>query len=120
MQYFAVHYTYVDDTDLITRHRPDHRAFLTGLTDRGLIAGGAYPEVAPPSALLIFRAESAEAVSTMLADDPFRIHGVLADAKVVPWTPVIGIFAELRIRAQGRSLASSIASSAALPGGKGS
>ena len=30
----------------------------------------------------------------MLADDPFRIHGVLADAKVVPWTPVIGIFAE--------------------------
>ena len=94
MQYFAMHYTYVDDTDLITRHRPDHRAFLTGLTDRGLIAGGAYPEVAPPSALLIFRAESAEAVSTMLADDPFRIHGVLADAKVVPWTPVIGIFAE--------------------------
>ena len=29
MQYFAVHYTYVDDAELIARHRPDHRAFLS-------------------------------------------------------------------------------------------
>ena len=61
MQYFAVHYTYVDDAELIARHRPDHRAFLSGLTDKGLIAGGAYPDATPPSALLVFKAESAEA-----------------------------------------------------------
>ena len=61
MQYFAVHYTYVNDTELIARHRPDHRAFLSSLTDKGLIAGGAYPEATPPSALLVVKAENAEA-----------------------------------------------------------
>ena len=94
MQYFAVHYTYVDDVELIARHRPDHRAFLSGLTDKGLIAGGAYPDATPPSALLVFKAESAEAVSELLAGDPFRSNNVLADVRIVHWTPVIGIFAE--------------------------
>ena len=94
MQYFAVHYTYVNDTELITRHRPDHRAFLSSLTDKGLIAGGAYPETTPPSALLVVKAENAEAVSDLLADDPFRINNVLADVRIVHWTPVIGVFAE--------------------------
>lgn len=94
MQYFAVHYTYVDDAELIARHRPDHRAFLSGLTDKGLIAGGAYPDATPPSAFLVFKAESAEAVSELLAGDPFRSNNVLADVRIVHWTPVIGIFAE--------------------------
>ena len=94
MQYFAVHYTYVNDTELITRHRPDHRAFLSSLTDKGLIAGGAYPETTPPSALLVVKAENAEAVSDLLADDPFRINNVLADVRIVHWTPVIGVVAE--------------------------
>ena len=82
MQYFAVHYTYVDDAELIARHRPDHRAFLSGLTDKGLIAGGAYPDATPPSALLVFKAESAEAVSELLAGDPFRSNNVLADVRI--------------------------------------
>ena len=94
MQYFAVHYTYADDADLISRHRPDHRAFLSALTDKGLIAGGAYPDATPPSALLVVRAESTEAVSELLADDPFRINNVLTDVRIVRWTPVIGIFAD--------------------------
>ena len=94
MQYFAVHYTYVNDTELIARHRPDHRAFLSGLTDKGLIAGGAYPEATPPSALLVIKAENAKAVSALLSDDPFRINKVLADVRIVHWTPVIGVFAE--------------------------
>lgn len=94
MEYFAVHYIYVDDPDLIARHRPDHRAFLSGLTDRGLVAGGAYPEATPPSALLVFKAENAEAVAKLLADDPFRANGVLKDTRIVRWTPVIGIFAD--------------------------
>ena len=94
MQYFAVHYTYVDDPGLIARHRPEHRAFLSTLTDKGLIAGGAYPDATPPSALLVFKAESAEAVSELLAGDPFRSNNVLADVRIVHWTPVIGIFAE--------------------------
>ena len=98
MQYFAVHYTYVDDTELIARHRPEHRAFLSGLTGKGLVAGGAYPEATPPSALLVVKAESSEAASDLLAGDPFRTNNVLADVRIVHWTPVIGIFAEIPAR----------------------
>jgi len=42
----------------------------------------------------VFKAESAEAVSELLAGDPFRSNNVLADVRIVHWTPVIGIFAE--------------------------
>lgn len=93
MDYFAVHYTYIDDAEKIAEHRPEHRAFLSGLTDKGLIAGGAYPEATPPSALLIVRAENADAVELLLADDPFRQRGVLANTRIIRWTPVIGVFA---------------------------
>ncbi len=94
MDYFAVHYTYVDDAALIAEHRPDHRAFLSSLTDKGLVAAGAYPEATPPSALLVVRAANAQAVEDLIAADPFRQRGVLADTRILRWTPVIGVFAE--------------------------
>lgn len=90
MNHYAVHYTYVDDTDLIARHRPEHRDFLSSLVGRGIVVAGACPGTTPPSALLIVEAVSPEAVLELLADDPFRQHGVLADCRVVTWTPVIG------------------------------
>lgn len=90
MSHFAVHYTYVDDPELIAQHRPDHRTFLSSLVGRGLIVAGACPGTTPPSALLIVEAESPEDVGDLLADDPFRLRGVLSEARVVSWTPVIG------------------------------
>ncbi|MDO5068492.1 MAG: YciI family protein [Propionibacteriaceae bacterium] len=90
MNHYAVHYTYVDDAELITRHRPAHREFLTSLVGHGVVVAGACPGTTPPSALLIVQASSPEAVTELLADDPFRQHGVLADCRVVLWTPVIG------------------------------
>lgn len=83
MQYFAVHYIYVDDAELTVRRRPDHRAFLSGLTDKGLIAGGAYPDTTPPSALLVFKAESVETVSELFIGNSFRSSDVLADIRIV-------------------------------------
>lgn len=94
MDYFAVHYTYVDDAEKIAEHRPDHRAFLSRLTGKGLVAAGAYPEATPPAALLIVQAESIEDVEKMLADDPFRLRDVLAQVHIIRWTPVIGVFAD--------------------------
>lgn len=94
MNFYAVHYTYVDDADLIAQHRPDHRAFLSSLVGKGVVAAGACPGTTPPSALLIVQAASPEAVTELLADDPFRRNAVLADARVVEWTPVIGCFAD--------------------------
>ena len=46
------------------------------------------------AAVEVEEAESAEAVSELLAGDPFRSNNVLADVRIVHWTPVIGIFAE--------------------------
>ncbi|MFV0429480.1 MAG: YciI family protein [Arachnia sp.] len=92
MDYFAVHYHYVDDPQLTAEHRPAHRQYLQALIPAGLVAAGAYPEAASPGALIIVRAESAEAVAGMLDADPFRVHGVIADRIIQRWTPVIGMF----------------------------
>ena len=58
----------------------------TSATFTGLTNGSAYT--------VVVKAENAEAVSDLLADDPFRINNVLADVRIVHWTPVIGVFAE--------------------------
>ncbi len=94
MRYYAVHYTYVDDPELIARHRPAHREYLSSLTALGLVAAGAYPDADVPGALLIFTADDAEAVAELLVDDPFRTNDVISARHIEYWTPVIGVFAE--------------------------
>lgn len=93
MSHFAVHYSYVQNPDLLTQHRPAHRDFLRALVGSGLLAAGAYPEAAEPSALLIVEAESESAVAAMLDGDPFLREGVIADRRIELWNPPIGIFA---------------------------
>ena len=46
MPVFAVQYTYVDDPDLVTAHRPAHRDFLRDLLDNWgiVLAAGAYTD----------------------------------------------------------------------------
>ena len=56
MPVFAVQYSYVDDPELVTEHRPAHRDFLRDLLDQGIVlAAGAYTD-GPAGALLVFRA----------------------------------------------------------------
>ena len=38
MNYYAVHYTYVTDTDALTAERPAHRDYLRTLGQGGLLA----------------------------------------------------------------------------------
>lgn len=92
MKIFAVRYAYIDDSEALNRVRPDHRAWLAGLLDEGiLLASG--PMVDSPNALLIFRSESLEGLGELLNNDPFDIAGFI-DARVIEeWNPVFGPFA---------------------------
>ncbi|MBW3085165.1 hypothetical protein KEM60_01362 [Austwickia sp. TVS 96-490-7B] len=94
MSIYAVHYTYCDNADAIAAGRPAHRAYLGSLVEAGsLLASGPYVDTAPDQALLIFSADSAEAVAAFLAGDPFQKDGLVASHTITQWNPVLGVFA---------------------------
>ncbi|MGH8965426.1 MAG: YciI family protein [Actinomycetes bacterium] len=91
MTVFAVSYRYTDDTATRDRLRPEHRAYLGGLADRGtLLLSGPYGAGEAPGALLLFRAGDKAEVASLLEKDPFAVAGVVADAEVIEWEPVLG------------------------------
>lgn len=109
MPVFAVQYDYADRPDALTEVRPAHRAFLSGLVEDGALlasgpfrtgAGEAWPAAggqaeaarAGAGALLLVRAESAEAAAELLAPDPFLTAGLITQRTVRGWTPVMGPF----------------------------
>lgn len=94
MKYYAVHYTYVDDAEALDAVRPRHRAHLASLVGLQLVASGPYVGSATASALLIFKAESADEVQALLDADPFWEAGLIAGRQIQEWNPVIGIFAD--------------------------
>lgn len=89
MPVFAVQYTYDDrDADRAV-HRPAHREHLRALLASGdLLASG--PLDAGTGALLLLVADSPDAALALLDDDPFRVHGLVAEHAVHAWAPVIG------------------------------
>lgn len=94
MPVFAVHYSYADRPDEVTAHRPAHRAFLRELFDQGVVlAAGAYPQ-GPAGALLVFRADSAEAVASLLETDTFRHHGLVTGCEIRQWGLAMGPWTE--------------------------
>lgn len=93
MSFFAVHYAYTSDSAALDASRAEHRTYLGSLVEQGaLVASGPYVG-AEPSALLIFRADSAEAVRSMLDADPFQIAGLVEQTTITQWNPILGIFA---------------------------
>ena len=93
MPVFAVHYSYVDDPDLVTEHRPAHREFLRALLEQGtVLAAGAYTQ-GPAGALLVFRGESVEEIETLLRDDPFQRLGLVQDCQIRTWGQAMGPWA---------------------------
>lgn len=95
MAVFAVHYTYCDDAQAIAAGRPKHREYLGSLVAAGqLLASGPYVGVAPDQALLIFAADSEEAVEQLLAGDPFQQDRLVAAHTITRWNALLGAFAE--------------------------
>lgn len=93
MPVYAVHYTYSTDAEKVAAAKPEHRAYLATLVEGGaLLASGPYVGTTPDSALLIFRADSADAVRALLAKDP--IAPLVTGADVTEWNPTLGVLAQ--------------------------
>ena len=91
MTIYAVTYRYSDDVAKRDRVRPEHREYLRGLADRGLLLlSGPHGPGEPPGALQLFRAADKAEVSTLIEKDPFTINGVISSSETVEWEPVIG------------------------------
>ncbi|MCX8530543.1 MAG: YciI family protein [Rhodoluna sp.] len=89
MNTFAVNYFYAADESALAEIRPIHRVWLKELYEGGiLLASG--PMVDNPGALLIFKAESVEALSALLDNDPFDIAGFIGERVITQWNPVFG------------------------------
>lgn len=91
MAAYAVHYTYVPETDEMTAARPAHVDFLTELHSAGtLLVSGRLTEGDPLGALLIIRGESVEEVEKIMDGDPFFSGGFVAERQVRRWNIVFG------------------------------
>ncbi|MDC4233271.1 YciI family protein [Actinomyces sp. B33] len=92
MAYFALEYVYdTDQSELMDRLRPDHRAFLASCRDRGLVVASG-PLVGAGRALIVVQADSVEDVFSVLDEDPFYTAGVILDRPIRQWDPVIRSF----------------------------
>ena len=91
MPLFALTYRYTDDANLVTEHRPEHRAYLRTLAESGeLVLAGPLGEPGPASGLLIFDVTSVARVEELADNDPFNARGVIAQRSIRPWTLSIG------------------------------
>jgi uncharacterized protein YciI len=94
---FAVHYTYDDRAAERDAVRPQHRAFLENLADAGVaLAYARYEDAGLPGALLIFTGESADAIESLLDDDPYALAGLIVAREVRIWNangPLVAGFA---------------------------
>jgi uncharacterized protein YciI len=94
MPIFAVHYTYSGALAAgRDEYRPAHRGWLSGLVEQGIVLStGPYPDGS--GALLLFRADDADAMAELLAQDPFAQRGLIDAVRYVEWLPALGAFAE--------------------------
>ncbi|WP_330257146.1 YciI family protein [Nocardia sp. NBC_00565] len=92
MSIFAVHYTYSEATVAgRDTHRPEHRAWLSGLIEAGsLLSSGPYADGS--GALLLFQAADEGALEELLAQDPFAREKLIDAVRAVEWLPVMGTF----------------------------
>ncbi len=93
MSIFAVRYTYDERADVRDAVRPEHRAWLAGQADAGVLLGSGPFTTGAPGALLVLRAPDEAAVREVLAQDPFAREGLVADVEVRGWDVVLGPWA---------------------------
>jgi uncharacterized protein YciI len=84
---FAAIIEYSQDKPLVESHRPAHRAYLTSLVEKNqLFASG--PTEDGYGALIVYEADSPEAVEGLMKADPFFKAGVFLNWTVRPWKVV--------------------------------
>jgi uncharacterized protein YciI len=91
MTIFTVTYKYSDDVATRDALRTEHRDYLRGLAEQGLLlVSGPFGPDDPAGALLLFRTDDRSHVDALVGKDPFTVSGVIADATTAEWEPVIG------------------------------
>ncbi|QJW96240.1 YciI family protein [Frigoriglobus tundricola] len=86
---FAAVIEYSQDKVLVDTHRPAHRAYLATLIEQNqLFAAG--PTDDGFGALIIYEADSAETVESLIKSDPFFAASVFLKWTVRPWK--MGLF----------------------------
>jgi uncharacterized protein len=95
MPVFAVQYSYTDDLAAREAQRPEYRAYLGGLADRGVVlASGPFAEGEPDGALIVVVADTKADVVDVVEADPFQRAGVVAGYAFTQWSPIIGRWAD--------------------------
>lgn len=92
MNHFAVLYTYATDKAKLDEVRPEHRRYLSSLAEN--VGAGPLLGTDPSRALLLFRADSLEAVTQLLDADPFHAAGLITNREVFGWNPATGSLAQ--------------------------
>ena len=86
MKYAAV-IEYSQDKPKVEAARPAHRAYLAGLVEKNqLFVAGPFEDA--PGALIVYEADSLEAVEALMKADPFHAAGVFVRWTVRPWKMV--------------------------------
>lgn len=94
MSLFLVEYTYSPDKAAgRDEHRPDHRAWLGDLVERGVVKSSG-PFADGKGALIIVDAADTETVRLLFTHDPFYRAGLVESSRITEWIPVMGALAE--------------------------
>jgi len=84
---YAAVIEYLQDKATVEAARPAHRAYLTSLVEKNqLFASGPFEDGS--GALIIYEADSPEAVEALMKADPFHAAGVFIRWTVRPWKMV--------------------------------
>jgi uncharacterized protein YciI len=91
LPYFALIYEAVDDyVERRAAFREEHLVLARAAQERGeLLFGGAFADPVD-QALLVFEADSAEAVAEFARNDPYVVNGLVRSWRVRPWSVVVG------------------------------
>jgi hypothetical protein len=85
---FAAIIEYTRDKEKIASVRPTHRAYLTGLKEKGQIAASG-PFTDDSGALIVYEAATREDAEKLLQEDPFNKNGVFVSYVLRPWNTVM-------------------------------
>lgn len=73
MRHFVVEIQYMKDADEIARIRPEHRKFLDGGYEKGIILMSG-PQSSGKGGIIIARANSREELIEFLSKDPYQLN----------------------------------------------
>ncbi len=92
MPVFVVRYEHPDDDGWQQQLLPHIHYLQDLLAEKVLLASGPLPNATIKSAMLIIVAANKDALSAIIADDPFAEHGLIENMTVTEWDPIFGAF----------------------------